>query len=218
MPAALMGKDREMSLNRRQILKQGAIGATVVGCGGLFDRASAAVALPMPPLLGNMTAPKRLVIWGSYTCPFTAKLCSILYNILRDMPDAASVEWHHFPTHPPDPALHVAGLGFTGNHFWGFTFRVLGAVFAAGGNFDGLTNEKLIEYAKAEGGSEETLKAAYADKAKWAAVKEDLLAGQLLGVTLTPGLFYNGYFMTPEGLPLDTAAFDKSLRAMLKTG
>jgi protein-disulfide isomerase len=208
-----------MGFNRRRFLQHAAISATVVGCGSLLDRALADVALPKPPLLGTATAPKRLVVWGSYTCPFTARLIGILYNIVvRDMPGTASVEWHHFPAHPPDPALHVAGLGFTGNHFWGFSFKVLNAILAANGNFDGLTNEKLIEYAKAEGGSEETLKAAYADKAKWAAVKEDLLAGQLLGITLTPGLFYNGYFITPEGLPLDNAAFDKSLRAMLKAG
>mgnify|MGYP003329295852 CR=1 FL=1 len=81
-----------------------------------------------------------------------------------------------------------------------------------------LTSEKLIEFAKAEGGSEATLKAAYADKAKWTAVRDDLVAGQLLGVTVTPGLFYNGYFLTPEGLPLDNAGFEKSMRAMLQTG
>jgi protein-disulfide isomerase len=207
-----------MSLDRRQILQRAAIGAAAVGGSGLFGRALADGALPKPPLLGKETAPKRLVAWGSYTCPFTAQLFKILSTIVRDMPDAASVEWRHFPAHVPDPALHVAGLGFTGNHFWGFTFRVLDAVLAAGGDFRALTNEKLIEFAKAEGGSEETLKAAYADKAKWAAVKADLLAGQLLDITLTPGLFYNGYFMTPEGLPVDTVAFDKSLRAMLKTG
>lgn len=81
-----------------------------------------------------------------------------------------------------------------------------------------MTPAKLIEFAKAEGGSEETLNNAYADKAKWTAVKEDLIAGRLLGITRTPGLFYNGYFMTPDGVPLDLAGFDKSLRAMLKTG
>ncbi len=171
-----------------------------------------------PPLLGDDNAPKRLVVWGSCTCPFTAQLYGLLQKIVADMPQTASVEWRHFPTHAPDPALHVAALGFAGPHFWGFAFRVLGAIYAANGTFDGLTAEKLAAFAKAEGGSEKTLKAAYADAAKWTAVKEDLLAGRLLGVTRTPGLFFNGYFMTPDGMPLDIAAFDKSLRAMLKAG
>ena len=44
------------------------------------------------------------------------------------------------------------------------------------------------------------------------------MAGKLLGITRTPGLFYNGYFMTPAGMPSDLKAFDKSLRAMLTQG
>jgi protein-disulfide isomerase len=166
--------------------------------------------------LGDATAPKRFVLWGSYTCAFTAQLLGILDGIVASMPKTVNLEWHHFPTHAPDPALHVAGLAFKDSHFWGFTRRVLGEVLKARG--PGLTPEVIIEFAKAEGGSEELLAAAYADKGKWDAVKEDLIAGRLLGVTRTPGLFYNGYFMTPNGLPLDLASFDKSLRAILQQG
>ncbi len=168
------------------------------------------------PLLGDFSAPKRLVVWGSCTCPYTALLYGMLRRVVTDLKDTVSVEWRHFPTHTPDPALHVAALGFEGEHFWGFVFRVLTEVHTAKGSFIGLTDAKLIEFAKAEGGSAATLKAAYADQAKWRSVKEDLIAGQLLGVTKTPALFHNGYFMTPQGLPTDLAAFDKSLRAMLK--
>jgi protein-disulfide isomerase len=138
-----------------------------------------------------------------------------LQRIVTEMPKRASVEWRHFPTHPPDPALHVAALAFEGQHFFGFGFRVLTDVFKAGGMYDKLTPERLAEFAKAEGGSEQTLKEAYEDKAKWAAVKRDLMAGNLMGVKVTPGLFHNGYFLTPGGMPADTAAFDKSLRAMI---
>lgn len=170
------------------------------------------------PLLGEAMAPKRLVVWGSYTCPYTALMLVTLKGIVNDLKETASVEWHHFPTHPPDPALHVAGLSFEGEHFWGFAFRVLTEVYNAGGQYKGLTDEKLVEFAKAEGGSAETLQAAYKDKAKWQVVQEDLMAGRLLGATRTPALFYNGYFMTPDGIPRDMKAFDKSLRAMLQAG
>lgn len=195
----------------------GAVGTALVGC-ERSQRPQSPPELPKPPLLGAATAPKRFVFWGSYTCPYTAQLFGILNGIVASMPNTVSVEWHHFPTHPPDPALHVAGLGFKGAHFWGFTSRVLGEVLRAFGDYSGLTPQKLAEFAQAEGGSKETLTAAYADKAKWEAVKGDLLAGRLLGVTQTPGLFYNGYFMTPNGVPLDLASFDKSLRAMLQQG
>jgi protein-disulfide isomerase len=190
----------------------GLAGTAIVG------RSEAApVELPKPPLWGKAEAPKRLVMWGSCTCPFTAQLLlGVLNGIMQSMPETVSLEWHHFPIHPPDPALHVAALSFKGAHFWRFTARVLGHVLGAGGVYAGLTPEKLAEFAKAEGGSEETLAAAYADKAKWDAVKQDLIAGRLLGVTQTPGLFYNGYFLTPNGIPFDRAGFDKALRAMLQ--
>jgi hypothetical protein len=32
---------------------------------------------------------------------------------------------------------------------------------------------------------------------------------------LTPGLLYDGYYMTPDGIPNDLAAFDASLRKMV---
>jgi len=162
------------------------------------------------PVLGDAKAPKRLVVWGSCTCPFTAGLYGILYGIVRDMPKVASVEWRHFPVHDQDPSLHVATLGFKGIHFWEFVMQLLQKAGRP------LTPQMLPEFAKKAGGSEETLRAAYADPAKWNAVKQDLLAGHLLGVTKTPGLFYNGYFLTPEGLPADRKAFDASLRSMLK--
>lgn len=182
--------------------------------------AQAAIESPQvnPPVLGNKDAPKRLVVWGSYTCPYTAMLFMTLQPIVSDFKDVVSVEWRHFPTHPPDPALHVAGLSLEDEHFWNFTFHVLGIVYSAGGQYAGLTKAKILELAKAEGGSEASLKAAYADRAKWAAVKQDLMAGKLLGVTRTPGLFYNGYFMTPDGIPKDMKSFNKSLRDMLQKG
>lgn len=219
-----MRRHGAMGWTRRDILSGGTVGAAALAAGAWSLPRPALAASEQPPepirhlILGDVMAPKRLVVWGSCTCPFTAQLFELLRNIVRDMPQLASVEWRHFPLHPPDPALHVASLGFEGEHFWGFLFRLLAEVLAKGGNYHGLTPEKLTEFAKAEGGSEETLRAAYADPAKWAAVKQDLLAGHLLGVKTTPGLFYSGYFLTPQGLPLDKKAFDASLRAMLQHG
>jgi protein-disulfide isomerase len=213
-----------MSWTRRSLLVTGAAGLGAAGYWAYTERAfnlpgeNKPTAPPQPgsPLFGDMRAPKRLVVWGSYTCPYTAMLIPVLMNIVKDLPQRVNLEWRHFPNHPPDPALHVAGLGFKNEHFWGFTSAVLALVYAAGGSYDKLTPEKLTEFAIAEGGSEATLRSAYADKSKWAAVKDDFLAGQLLGINTTPGLFYDGYFLTPLGVPLDLPAFDKSLRAMVQ--
>ena len=211
-----------MSWTRRGILAGGAV---AIGAAGYWaysqdligGKQASEPQLPRPPLLGDVNAPKRLVMWGSYTCPFTAMLLPVLQQIVHDLPQTVSLEWRHLPAHPPDPALHVAGLGFTAaEHFWGFTSAILGFVLAAGGPYDGLTPEKILEFAAAQGASEADLKNAYADKNKWAAVKEDFLAGHLLGVKMTPGLFFNGYFLTPNGVPTNLPAFNKSLRDMLQ--
>jgi protein-disulfide isomerase len=207
-----------MFSTRRQFLSFSAAGLAVSTLAvDPMAFAAGAPARVVPPLLGDAKAPKRFVVFGSYTCPFTAQLFGLLNQIVVDMHDVVNVEWRHFPTHAPDPALHVAGLSFKGPQFWNFTFQVLADVYAAGGSFQQLTPDRISGFAKAAGGSDKSLKAAYADKAKWASVKSDLLAGRLLGVTRTPGLFFNGYFMTPDGIPLDLKAFDASLRAMLKS-
>lgn len=190
-----------------------ALGASTL----LAPAARADPGLPRPPLYGKPTARKRFVVWGSYTCPYTAQLFEILIRIQRDMPDQFNVEWRHFPTHRVDPILHVTALGFEGSHFWRFSFNMLMLVLKANGSYADLTPDKLAEFARQEGGSEETLKAAWADKAKWQAVQQDLLAGRLMGVSATPGLFFNGYFLTPDGIPLDLAGFEKSLRAMVRS-
>lgn len=209
-----------MISTRRSVFALGAAGLSGLALSPFASAAGSSgkeTATPVkPPLLGDAKAPKRLVVWGSYTCPYTAALIALLSKIVTDLNGVANVEWHHFPTHPPDPALHVGALGFRDQHFWNYTFAIMRTVLAANGDYRGLTPEKLAEFAKNEGGSAATLEAAYADKAKWAAVKEDLIAGRLLGITRTPGLFYNGYFMTPNGIPTDFKAFDKSLRAMLQ--
>ncbi|MEX1083717.1 MAG: hypothetical protein WEC82_05305, partial [Xanthobacteraceae bacterium] len=58
--------------------------------------------------------------------------------------------------------------------------------------------------------------AAEDDPAKWDTVKQDFLAGRLLGVGFTPGIFFDGYFLTPKGPPTDTKAFEASLRVMVQ--
>jgi protein-disulfide isomerase len=204
-------------INRRDAL--GGLVA-IAGSAMLPGRAAGAArpaGLAPPPLLGKPTAPKRLLLWGSLTCPFTAMLAFGLKQIQHDMPARVAVEWRHFPTHKPDPGLHVAALAFGGQHFWNYALSVLKIVYDANGQFAALTDDKMVELAIANGGTRAGVEAALADQSKWAAVRRDLMAGKLLGVTRTPGLFFNGYFLTPDGIPNDFAAFNTSLRKMLVT-
>ena len=159
---------REMSETRRNIIVGGAAGLLAGGLArSVFAAPPVAQAHVHPPLLGNPKAEKRLVVWGSYTCPFTALLIGTLNGIVTDMPGVVNVEWRHFPTHPPDPALHVAGLGFKGQHFWGFTFHVLSTVYAANGQFSGLTSQKLAEFASFKEASTHAKSSSAGLKAGW---------------------------------------------------
>ncbi len=168
------------------------------------------------PLLGRPEAKKRFILWGSFTCAFTALLTLTLEQIVRDMPDKASLEWRHFPVNPPDPALHVASQAFSGSNFWTFGIGLQRFIYANNGKFEYLRAPSILELARRAGGTQEDLDRAYADSSKRKVVRDDLLAGQLLGIERTPALFYDGYFMTPAGLPLDLKAFDLSLRNMLR--
>jgi len=60
-----------MTFSRRDFVAASAAGLAT------FTLPFGAIADPAgvkPPLLGDANAPKRLVAWGSYTCPYTALL------------------------------------------------------------------------------------------------------------------------------------------------
>ncbi len=210
-----------MVTRRRALIAMAAVtGSTLLPSESALAAKRARAASPRlakPPLLGSATAPKRLLLWGSLTCPFTALMAAGLKAIHSDMPDRVSIEWRHFPTHKPDPGLHVAAATFGGEQFWKFAGSVLQFVYAAGGQPGGLTDDKIFEFARLAGGTQAMVEASWRDDAKWAAVRRDLMAGKLLGITRTPGLFFNGYFLTPDGIPADLDAFNKSLRNMLSS-
>lgn len=194
---------------RRLVSAAGALAFT--GVAGNMAAAKPAAALVPPPLLGAKTAPKRFVIWGSYTCPYTAMLVPILKKLQADLPSRVAVEWRHFPLHPPDPALHVAAMAVPNGRAWDFTSLVLAHYVETSAPPDG---PKLLELLKRCGAERTDLERVLAAPQSWATLKRDMLAGQLLGVTATPALFVDGYFLTPDGLPNDLASFDAALRAM----
>ncbi len=174
--------------------------------------AAAKVDVGAPHLLGPADAAKHFVLWGSYTCPYTAALFPILLKLQAETPKRVCIEWRHFPLHPPDPALHVAGQGLAGDAFWGFTTQILAFYLKEDRQPDG---KDLLALAQANGETQAWIDKAEADPVLWSAVKRDLIAGQLMGVASTPGLFVDGYFLTPDGMPSDAAGFEKSLRDMI---
>jgi protein-disulfide isomerase len=168
--------------------------------------------LTPPPLLGPATAAERFIIWGSYTCPYTAMLIPIMKGLQSDHPKAVALEWRHYPLHPPDPALHVASMAVAPGRAWDFTAAVLEDYLATEKQTDGA---KLLSLLAKFGGDEKSYSRALADPASWATLKRDMLAAQMIGVKLTPAVVIDGYYLTPDGLPSDLKGFDAALRAMV---
>jgi hypothetical protein len=174
-----------------------------------------AVAAAGPPVLGAADASNTLKLWGSYTCPFTSRLLiDILIPLVQDSNGTVNVEWHHYPIHEPDPSLHVIGLADRGK-FWKFLYTVMMAARQDPNMQLNVSMDRIVQLAGAAGISETQVKRAYDDESNWAAVQDDVLAGKLLGIRGTPGLFFAGYFLTAEGMPKDNAVFDGTLRNML---
>jgi protein-disulfide isomerase len=166
-----------------------------------------------PPLYGSPTAAHRFTVFGSFTCPFTIALMGLLGPIVADSNGTVAIEWRNLPVHDMDPMLQAVALADL-DKFWPFLGTVMTA--ASQGKITADLNwDQVVALGKAAGISEEKLVAARDKPAYWNAVREDFLAAKLLGISRTPGLLYDGYYMTPDGIPNDLADFDASLRKMV---
>lgn len=166
-----------------------------------------------PPAYGSETARYSFMVWGTFTCPFTRKIMPVLKQIVDDSNGKVKLEWRHYPVHPPDPALHVLAQADTAR-FWDFAFAFMQALDDPSADKDYIVVAKAA--AEKVGIDPAKFAAAADDAEKWDAVKQDFLAGRLLGVGFTPGIFFDGYFLTPNGPPVDTKGFDASLRVMVQ--
>ena len=183
----------------------------VLLCFGAIS-ASRADAPPLPAY-GSDKAPYSFTVWGTFTCPFPRKIMPVLKQIVDESNGKVRLEWRHYPVHPPDPSLHVLAQADPAR-FWDFAFAFMQALDANSNSTDYNANAKAA--AEKTGIDLAKFAAAEADAARWDAVKQDFLAGRLMGVSFTPGIFFDGYFLTPKGPPMDTKAFEASLRVMVQ--
>jgi protein-disulfide isomerase len=185
---------------------------TALLCFGGITTAAAEAAPALPPY-GSDRAPYSFMVWGSLTCPFTRKLMPILKQIVDDSKGKVRLEWRHYPVHEPDPELLVIAQSDP-QRFWQFAFAIMRALDAKPTDANYVAAAQAA--AQAAGIDLAKVEAAKSDPAKWDAVKQDFLAARLIGVEFTPGVFFDGYFLTPKGVPLDTKAFEKSLLIMVQ--
>ena len=168
---------------------------------------------PPLPAYGSDKAPYSFVVWGTFTCPFTRKIMPVLKQIVDESKGKVRLEWRHYPVHEADPSLHVLAQADPAR-FWDFAFAFMQALDEKPDNTD---YNAIAKAAAAKAGIDPAkFTAAEDDPEKWDAMKQDFLAGRLLGVGFTPGIFFDGYFLTPKGPPMDTKAFEASLRTMVQ--
>ena len=162
------------------------------------------------PVYGAQDAPLTFTIWGSLTCPYTGQLIPILKQVIDESNGKANMEWRHYPAHPPDPALHVYSMADP-SRFWDFVFATFEMTTKHGANLNTLP----MEIGKTLNIPAEKISKTQANDKLWDAVKQDFLAAKLTGVRITPGLFHDGYFLTPKGMPRDLKEFKKILSGIV---
>lgn len=163
------------------------------------------------PAYGPQDAPLTFTVWGSLSCPFTRQLMPILKRIADDYEGMVNIEWRHYPIHPPDPALHVYSMADP-SRFWDFLFALLDKA----GTFHRDTGALAVEVGREIKLSAEKIRATQENDQLWYTVKQDFLAAKLTGIRATPGLFHDGYFLTPNGMPQNLKEFEGILRNIVE--
>lgn len=208
------------NLTRRQILAGGvALGA--VGCGGAragTDDPTYAGALPGPDkvdgklsrlipgkrraALYTMDAPSAvkgaavplvtIVEFSDFQCPFCGTLASALGELASAYPDDVRIVFRQFPLgfhKQAEPAARAVLAAGRQKRFW-----VMHDLLFA--NRARLSDEALHEYAATVGLDRRQFDADLSDAAIVKRVKAETDAGRTLGVSGTPSMFINGFFVS----------------------
>lgn len=209
-------------LSRRAALKAGlAIGATAALPGCKSDPASLDPvfdgALPGPdtvngklsriipgkrrPAAYTMDAPAAvkgaakplvtIVEYSDFQCPFCGTLASALDELVSAYPKDVRIVFRQFPLgfHPrAEPAARAALAAGRQQRFW----AMHDTMFAQRSK---LADEDLTAYAKELGLDTDRFASDFADEALAARVAAEMEQGRKLGVSGTPSMFINGFFV-----------------------
>ena len=164
------------------------------------------------PVYGAQDAPLTFTVWGSLTCPYTRKLMPVLKKVVDESDGKANIVWRHYPVHPPDPSLHVYSMAEPAR-FWDLLFVLMDRA----GSFHPDFEPVALEAGKQLNIPAAKIRASQKNERLWHLLKQDFLAAKLAGIRLTPGLFHDGYFLTPGGIPQDMNEFESILRNIVKS-
>jgi protein-disulfide isomerase len=150
------------------------------------------------PWKGSATAKVVVQVFSDFQCPFCKRVEPTLTELEKAFPGKLKIVWRDapLPFHADAPLASQAAreaYAQKGNAgFWKFH----GELFEVQGNPDGLKRESLDKIAEKVGLDMAKFKTAL-DSNKWKArVDEDNAAGQKAGISGTPSVVINGYYIS----------------------
>ncbi|MEM6993234.1 MAG: DsbA family protein [Myxococcota bacterium] len=132
-----------------------------------------------------------IVEYSDFQCPFCGTLASALHELVSAYPDDVRIVFRQFPLafhKQAEPAARAVIAAGRQQRFW----AMHDVLFA---NRSKLSDEALPEYADGVGLSRKTFEADFADAAVAKRVADEMAQGRKLGVSGTPSMFINGFFV-----------------------
>ena len=162
---------------------------------------------PDDHVVGDPGAPRELVMYGDFECPYCAAAQTILARVRSRMGGELRFAFRHLPIAELHPhAVHAAEASEAAaaqGAFW----EMHDALYASRGR---LTDRDLVAHARGLGLDAGRVAAELDSHAHLARVERDRASGTAAGVTATPGFFVNGRLFTGT---YDAGSLIEALRA-----
>lgn len=158
------------------------------------------------PYLGSESATVEIVEFSDLQCPACASVSPQVENLIRENPELAKFEYHHFPLSQHQWAFQSAEASECAGDQGKF-FEYIDLAFA---NQKNLTEDNLKAMAGKLGLNQAVFDECLASGIKANRVKADLFEGRKMGVNSTPSLYVNGEYVRFTNL----ATFEGYLRGI----
>ena len=147
------------------------------------------------PYLGGADAKITIIEFADYQCPFCAKVGETLKDLLANRGDTIKVVFRDFPLPSHKNATMAAEAAECADEqgkFWAYNELLFD-------NQQSLSIENLKNYAKSLGLNTEKFNRCLASGIQRSEVAKDIADAKQAGITSTPSLFINGYYLS--GIP-----------------
>lgn len=140
-------------------------------------------------LRGSLAAPRRLLIYGDYECPYTRKALISVAAVRKELGDSLVFAFRNFPLTEIHPHALRAALAAEAADAQGKFWEMHELLFK---RQSFLVDQELIAYARLIGLDQDRFRADLEAQAALPRIEADLRTGELNGVEGTPSIFING--------------------------